>query len=59
MAELIRQNEAAAPAEEPSVADAWDDAADPGTDVPWNEGDGSERGAPADPNDLTEDDIPF
>ena len=59
MAELIRQNEAAGPAEEPSVADAWDDAADPGTDVPWNEGGGSEGATPPNPNDLTEDDIPF
>ena len=59
MAELIRRNEAAGPAEEPSVADAWDDATDPGADVPWNDGgDGSEGATPPNPNDLTEDDLP-
>ncbi|MCY4636852.1 MAG: single-stranded DNA-binding protein [Acidobacteria bacterium] len=54
MAELIRQHQAAG---EPGVADALEDATDPGADVPWN--DGGQGGAAADPNDLTEDDIPF
>ena len=35
MAELIRQHQAAG---EPGVADALEDAADPGADVPWNDG---------------------
>ena len=54
MGELLRQHEAAG---EPSVADAPEDAPDPGADVPWN--DGNEGDAPPDLNDLTEDDIPF
>ena len=54
MGELLRQREAAG---ESSVADALEDAPHPGADVPWN--DGNEGGAPPDPNDLTEDDIPF
>jgi len=57
MGELIRQDEAAG---EPGVADALDDAADPGTNVPWNDGGDSNPGSlPANPNDMTEDDIPF
>ena len=57
MAELIRQHQAAG---EPGVADALEDAADPGADVPWNDGgQGNPGSLPADPNDMTEDDIPF
>jgi single-stranded DNA-binding protein len=57
MAELIRQDE---PAGEPGVAEAMEDTTDPGAEVPWNDaGDDSHGGSPPDPNDLTEDDIPF
>lgn len=56
MAELIRQHEAPG---EPGVTDALDDDADPGADVPWNADGGNEGSLPSDPNDMTEDDIPF
>ena len=60
MAELIRQHEAGAPGgEEPGVEDALDDAAEPESEMPWTDGGGNEGGARADPNDLSEDDIPF
>ncbi|MDE2904810.1 MAG: single-stranded DNA-binding protein [Acidobacteriota bacterium] len=55
MAELIRQNEAAA---EPGVNEVIEDATDPGADVPWGNG-GQENAAADGPADLTEDDIPF
>ena len=57
MAELIRQHEAPGG---PGVNEAIEDAADPGADVPWGDGGGQSEGSlPADPNAMTEDDIPF
>lgn len=55
MAELIGRNDEP---REPGATEALEDAADPGADVPWDTG-GQEGAAPPEPNDLTEDDIPF
>ena len=61
MAELLQQTPPADEpgTEEPSVADAWNDATDPNAERRWEDAPAEDGGAQTDPKDLTEDDIPF